>query len=788
MATNFDSFRIDIKDHFGILLIRDLPHAPNTTFSRSISTPDQFILDTFKVELLPDWKNKADLRIVYDRLDYQQQVWIYSDFSGQLLFVGLIIDKPSDMDNKGIAGEDIRWLFTRRFLGHFEFITGTVQSSLEYLSKFWQPIYLDKLDSLTGWNVFAGTWAIIDNKLTATGGGTPDGIADNTIFSDTYNQSPPFRWQFTVSSSGLTETRIMSISCIPDGAGAAFNLDMIHSPGEDGHLFRLSYNGLTETREIFQTDHRAPVDELLTIDIWVLENTIEVWLNGIQIILVDSTHPGLSGLQTVALQGENGQTFEKAIRWEKQEYMSLDLTSTKSAALTDQQFQQDTHQRAFSYYFDSFRLESRPDYLSSPPHQLTVGDFVGEDKSNYIIFERGKNLTNLTAPSTAQRLSTWVDLFGQGQFTNQTLASSCDFDAIGTYGVIQEQINDSRITVPGTARQKADSILETRSSGVVSMTATITETTTTRGRWDAGDIIQIIDKAQSIDRPARVLKIQYIEATLERHVTFDRLPYDRADELSKQADNIADIYRLNKGDTATQTFAITRQTLWIGASDEEIRYINDPSASSGPTITYWQKISGGAGIGAYGNALQFVNIDDSFAILQFYSSGIKIFCRTDSNMAFIRVFIDNVLQATVDQNTGGRVDRVLIYSNTGLDSGFHILKLQRGGPDPNLNLFMNVDAIRLGGWYTDIVIEFRSIDDAVIDWKISNQVTPVKVIIDNVDRTAALGGGGGFLGDQNINALQFLSKPGAHSVEFVNDDHTLEDLYLEAKITVTGLV
>jgi hypothetical protein len=789
MTTNFDVLRIDIKDRLGVLLLRDLPHAPTTSFSRSVSTPEQFILDTFQINLLPDWKNKADLRIIYDILDYQQQVWIYNAFSNQLLFVGLIVDRPSDMNNKGIAGEDIRWLFTKRRLAHFEFIEGTVQTSLEYLSKFWQPVFLDDFPNLSNWVPFLGGWNATQNQLIATVG-TIDGATDNGIYHEYPVDPTPFIWEISLSSASLSETRLVRLSLTTIAGPSELALEISHIPNDDGHLFRLFFNGLTKTTEIFQTDHRAPVDTLLNIQIWVLASTLEIWLNGIQIMLEASIHNIIGGTAyRFLLEAENQQVFEQAFRWTKQEYMTLDLNSTKAASVTEQEFQQDTHQSALDYYFTTFELESRANYLQTgPPHQLEVGDFVGEDKSSYIIFERGKNLSKLMSPSTAQKLATCIDLFGQGQHTNQTLAKAYSIPAINLYGVIEEQVNDSRITVPATARQKSKSILNTRSGGIVSMTATIMEKEETRGRWDVGDIVQVIDKAQSIDRPARVLKVQVTEATPEVQVTFDKLPFSQLSETSKHDDQIADIYRLTKGDTAKEVFQIDNSTLWIDSGDTRFKYENDASAVTAPTFTFWQSAVANAATGAYNNRLDFVNINASFVNLQFFSSGIKIFCRKDSNLASMDITIDGGLVATVSLNSGGRTDRVLVYTNNALVSGFHSLKLQRAGA-ADLNLFMDIDAVRLGGWYTSIVIESRSVDDAMIAWAISNQATPVKVVIDNIDRTVALGGPApGFLGDQEINALQFLSKPGSHSIEFVNDDHTLDDLYLEATITVVGLV
>lgn len=786
---NPDKFTIDIKDIDGNTLIKAIPHdASGTNFSRSLSTPDQFILDTFSVRFLPDWKNKADLRLIYDQLDYRQQVWIYNALTNQLLFVGVIIQRPSDMNGRGIEGQDIRFVFTERRLGHYEIITGTLQTSLEYLSRLWQPVFLDELSSLANWTPFSGDWGITNGKMTATSGGTPDGVADNIIYHEYPVDPLPFRWQVTVSSASLLDNRIVGIGLAEAGMSADFRLDILHTPNEAGHLFTLNYNDLTETLQRFISNHLAPVDTLLTIDIWVLSGSIEIWLNGIQIIIVSSAH-SYAGNYRFFFQAENLQTFEDAVRWTKQEYMALNLNTTKSSSSVDQEFSQDTYQGAFSFFFDTFQLESRADFLTSGIHELEVGDFVGEDKSNYIIFERGQNIKSLSSPSSSQQLATRVDLFGQGQFTNQTLHEAMNFPAIRTYGVIEAQVNDSRITVQDTARQKAKSILATRSSGKVSMTATLVETPATRGRWDAGDIIQVIDLAQAIDRPARVLKVVYNEAAPERQVTFDQLPFDQQANSSKQSDRIDDIYRNNKGDTANVTFLMPRRTLWVDCYLPEFRYTNDPSAVAGPPITKWQSISGGPGIGAYNGTLQFVNINASFVTLTFYSSSIKIFVRTDANMASMNIYLDGGLVASPSLNTGGQVDRVLIYDNGyALTSGLHILKMERTGA-ANLNLFINIDAVRLGGWYRDIFIEGRAVNSATITWVISDQTVNIRVIIDNIDRTEALGGPvPGFQGDQDVDALQFLSKPGAHSVEFVNDDSGIDDLYLEATITAVVLV
>ncbi|MCP4990901.1 MAG: hypothetical protein GY928_34120 [Colwellia sp.] len=665
-----------------------------------------------------------------------------------------------------------------------------MQTSLEYLTDLWQPAFTDNLDTINNWTATSGSWGNVDGKLQAFSG-VVDGTTDNAIYHEYTVESPPFRWRIGLSSASLSEDRLVRISLTTPAGPAEFSLEISHTANVHGHKFKLNYNGLTDSYEIFRTTHIAPEDSFLIIDIWVLENsTIEVWLNGIQQMIQPSSH-SLSGTYRFLLEAENGQQFENAMRWIREEHLSLNLNSIRSGNATDDTFHKDTHQSALSFLYDRFFLESRLNYSTSGLQELEVGDFVGENKSNYIIFERrdGKgNIKQLESPSSSQQLATAINFFGQGQHSNQTVSEAFDFEAMDLYGVIEHRIADSKVTVPSTARQKAESVLEVKSSGVVSMTATLVEKSHTRNRWDVGDIIQVIDESQGVNRPARVIKIQHTEGKPERAVVFDRLPYSKRDEMARQRDQISDIYRLTRGSTAKEVFSIPRQSLWVDCYDKEFRYVNDASAVSVPVITFWQSISGGAGIGAFECTLQFVNINESFVSLSFYSSSIKIFARRDTNMADMQIDIDGSTVATTSLN-GSRQDRFEVYdASYALDSKFHYMKLSRSGVS-DLNLFMNLDAIRLGGWYKRIFIEARAVNAAKIEWAISDQNVYVRVIIDNIDRTAALGGGiSGFQGNQEIDALQFLSQPGNHSIELINDDSGLEDLYLEATITVTGLV
>ena len=505
------------------------------------------------------------------------------------------------------------------------------------------------------------------------------------------------------------------------------------------------------------------------------------------------------------IETEGGTSFNNFIIFEKQPQFTLDLNSAFSGSQIEQEFDKDPFLDALAFFGDRFNLEWCLNYTTTPPTiKIRDAGQLGNDLSQSVIFERGENLITLQIETSGQALSTLISFDGKGQAFSQTLAQAVDFDAWEKYGIIEEIISDGRVSENALAQGKAESYLQTVKDGVQSMNARLLETFKTFGKWGLGDYVWVRDDFQNVNRPARVIKINYTENSPEIEVTFQKLPYSMAKKVGRHGADIRKIFSGGKGDNTDQTFTIERSKLLIDDYNTDWVYVDGAGAGAGPPITTWQSISGGAGLGAFQGTLHYNNLTDSFTQITFFGSGVRIYITRDTNIAIHRIQITDSLtpvDTSINGNNGTRQDKYLLYKIPDgvwavLQSEQHILTISRNEA-ADLNKFINIDAIYLRGWFKQFFIELRAISKAVASWKISNQSVLIQIFIDGVDVTENVGGpAAGFTLDQeNVNLIQFLSQPGLHSIEFVNNswdsvpgDPDVTELTLEATINVSGLI
>ena len=102
--------------------------------------------------------------------------------------------------------------------------------------------------------------------------------------------------------------------------------------------------------------------------------------------------------------------------------------------------------------------------------------------------------------------------------------------------------------------------------------------------------------------------------------------------------------------------------------------VNDTDAG----ITYsgtWTYATGRSSYGDYQSDVHYTTANANYAQYTFVGTGIRFITETYTNAGTVDVYLDNVLQTTVDRNSASRIGQIVIYSNTGLTSGTHTIKV-----------------------------------------------------------------------------------------------------------------
>jgi len=92
-------------------------------------------------------------------------------------------------------------------------------------------------------------------------------------------------------------------------------------------------------------------------------------------------------------------------------------------------------------------------------------------------------------------------------------------------------------------------------------------------------------------------------------------------------------------------------------------------------------------LGDYQNDVHYASTAGSYAQYAFTGTGIEYITETYTDEGNVDVYIDGVLQATVNCNSSTRAAQVVVYSNTGLSAGSHTIKVVK-----NSGTYMLVDA------------------------------------------------------------------------------------------------
>lgn len=772
----------------GTTIAEPLP-AANVRFTRRISLPGQQSLGDFEVELLPARGPGAQHAVIYEQLDYMQRVEIYEDeIVGDPVFSGYIENLPSDLERESISGPEWLGKLGQRRLHHFQELDGDIDDSVKWLLKTWQTDFKDNFNRASigsDWTVYSGSWDINSNRLRTTGGSS--NIIYHTLgLSGT--EEDEFRCQVDLETGSDSATWEREIAVFQGGSNP-WTLTIEHVDASDDFTrLTLAQSASSTSIQRDASEWELPFDEWCTIDIWIHDNgstqTAEVWLNGRQFLVEDSTSIGTGGALALIGVG-SGCLFDNAIIWIREATMAEGTIASTSSTDT-QEFPQDTHLQVLSYLVDILDWEWRTTAKAGAGNdEIDVGAGVGSDVSDDVVFEEGCNLTNLNLAASASKLTTLIRFMGQGQDENQMLAQAIDFDAWDDYGIIEEQINDQRISTNALARTKAENELVKRKDGQASLSATVIESPATIGQWREGDTVWVKATRPDMDQTARVLEVEYVSGSLERRVTFDKFPRSRSGHIGQLMDDMGKVNRGTKGNAGNVVLHFKPESRWVDDFDRRIRYVSGANP--------WESWTGGAATGAYNATLHGSPDNDNYCEFDFEGTGIAVICRKGPNLVnsadsrYMNIYIDGSLEAQVSLYNSSNIDQQEVWSTTSLDSGPHTIKLQRAG-SADLNVFIDIDAFRIYGWVWQFYLEGRAVNSAKLSWKSSNSSAAIKVEIDGTDRTSALGGGSGFTGDQtDIDVHQFISAPGLHTIEFINSSSSYETM-IEASLVCKVLV
>ena len=806
-------YKVKVIKLDGTVITEDLPHQ-DVIFTERLSRPGDQQLGSWSVQLIPARGANAYLAITYTQLDYMQRVEIYENVvTGQPVFSGQIHDLPTSLVGGGtISGQEWLSRLTQRSLRHYEFLGGeagrnitidgqvtvlnNIADQMAYLLKTWQPWAKYNFNgSISGdWSTTAGSWITETlsgyDRLKATSANSTLSLSNPLTGTD--DDSFRFQVDLLSGSEGTTWERNIKLF---DGGTYSWNLQISHVANEEKTLFVLSRGSASTRREFSWWE--APLSEWMTVDLWCYNDTseyaggqtVEVWLNGRQVMALESENRGFAGsfaLNTV----QTGAYFDNAILW----YLSPEMQGTigSTAVTDDTEYPGDKYLQALSALCDLVDWEWRTTARAGAGQdQIEIDETVGDDVSGTIRFEEGDNIISLSLTPTSQNLITHLKFKGQGQDQNQRLAEAFDFNAWDTYGIIEEDLSDGRISTNVLARKKCENELVRRKDGRASLAGSILETVTTNGLWRVGDTVWIKTTEPDLNRTARVVEVEYQTNSPIRRVTFDSFPRSRSGNIGVLMDDVGKINRGTKGNAAKSPMTYEFDSWWMDDADSAIQYNNiDPSLNAyplpdgTPPINWFSLFDPELLKNCWGMSLRFTSGLGNYVRFGMWGSGFALISRTGPNLvdgadASMRVVIDEGTaqeqEFFVSENSAINTDKVKVFEVSSLAGGYHDVKLERAGED-NHNIYMALDAIQLRSMYWPVFIEGRAVNRAVLSWEHSKdnivtvgQRSIVHLKINGVDVTNELGGPwyGSVTGTNKLNVFPYLSTPGQHSIELV---------------------
>lgn len=792
----------------GSIIADPLP-ALNINFNEVLSLPANRRIASFSIDLIPPRGANSHYIHIYKQLDYMQRVEIYEEETvGIPVFTGFIIDQSTDLNQWGISGQETLGKLAQRRTGHYQtypFI-GLVIDMLLWILDTWQYLFFDDFTgTLASWTQVAGTWSVVSEQMITTGGGPDWQITTPLGLSTSQDNEFKVRVEFITEQQAVDWIQIFTIF---ESGTHSWTLTLSHIATEDKTNFLLTQSGASDfTRDA--GEYQLPFDLISSVEFYIYDSgasnqICEVWLNGRQFMLSNSTDRGLGGNLLIQID-QTGAIFDNVIIFYRDPLMlqgTIDTSPTQTINEGIYEPPQDTYIDVLTFVTDQLNFEWRTNPNISGSDSLDVAESVGSDISQILQFEEGVNLTNLNLSASGNKITTWFRFAGQGNDVNMALAEIFDKSAIDTFGFIENQLSNQRISTVELARQVASNTLAKVKDGNASLTANV-YINPTMPIFRVGDEVWIKSVVPDLNQKVKIVEIGHTSGTDEKNITFSDFPRSRSGKIG-QLDNDVGIINRGKSTSAAQVILQFKPgSRFIDCNDSRFIYSDSGSGSIIPP-TAWIYTTKSLNpnndpvpnFAPWNGTMNFGSESTLGVSINLTTTACRLVYHGNGNVRQCQVVIDGANANIHDMHSGSPTfAQNFIIDFTGIDPGLHVFTFQKEASIAGqVSKFISIEGMILDSFlWSDLFLEGRAINEAFLNFTLADTVSTnrpgVQIIINGVDRTVILGGpASGFVSNPTarLDVSQYISAPGLHQIDFkLNDPVTSTTLTIDQIVEAT---
>lgn len=773
----------------GSIIADPLP-ASNITFNEVLSFPANRRLASFSVDLIPPRGANSHYIHVYKQLDYMQRVELYEEeTTGTPVFSGYIIDQATDLNAWSIGGQEWLGKLGQRRTGHYQPypFTGLVTDMLLWILDTWRYLFFDDFTgTLSSWTQVSGTWSISSEQMITTGGGPTWQITTPLSLSSSQDDEFKVRIEFESEPKADTWTQIFTIF---QSGTFPWLLTISHTATEDKTNFLLTQSGASDfTRDA--GEYESPYEVISSVEFYIYDTaggnqTCEVWLNGRQFMLSDSTNRGLGGNFLIQTD-QSGAIFDNAIIFYRNPFIQqgiIDTSPTQTLGVGIYEPPQDTYLDVMQFLVNLLNFEWRTTAgIGIGGDSLDAAVEVGSDLSGIVRFEEGVNLTNLNLTPSGNKITTWFRFAGQGNDVNMALAEIYDKSAIDTFGIIENQLSNQRVSTVNLARQVASNELVKVKDGDAALTANV-YVNPTMPEFRVGDTVWVKSTVPDFDQSVKVIQIDHVSGSDVKAITFESFARSRTGKIG-QLDNDVGIINRGKSLNAAQVILQFKPgSRFIDCNDSRFIYIDSGSGSVIPP-TAWIYMTKGLdplldpfpGFAPWNGTMNFESEANATVSVSLATTACRLVYHGNTNVRECQVIIDGANANVHDMWTSSPTNaQNFTVDFTSVDPGLHIFTFTKEASIASQSgKFISIEGMILDSqlWH-DIFLEGRAINEAFLSFTLSDSVSTnapsIEIHINGIDRTVALGGP--FTTNQTrLNVSQYISAPGLHQIDFKFND------------------
>lgn len=774
-------------------IIADPLSTSNISFNEVLSLVGNRRLASFSIDLIPPRGANSHYIHVYKQLDYMQRVEIYEEETvGTPVFTGFIIDMSSDLNAWSISGQEWLGKMIQRRTAHYQPypFTGLVIDMLLWILDTWQYLFFDDFTGiLAAWTQTLGTWDITNEQMITTGAGGP-----NWQITTPLNLSTSQDDEFKVRVEFVTEEQSISwftAFIIFENGTYPWTLVILHTANEDKTNFLLTQSGADDfTRDA--GEYELPFDVISSVEFYIYDGgsgqVCEVWLNGRQFMLADSTDVGFGG-DLVIGTNQVGALFDNVIIFYRDPLFlqgSIDTSPTQTIDEGLYEPPQDTYLDVLQFVTDQLNFEWRTNPRANAGNdRLDAAESVGDDISQILRFEEGVNLTDLNLSSAGNKITTWFRFAGQGNDVNMALAEIYDKSAIDTFGFIENQLSNQRISTVELARQVASNELAKVKDGNAALTANV-YVNPTMSEFRVGDEVWIRSVVPDLNQKVKIVEIGHTSGSDVKAITFSDFPRSRTGKIG-QLDNDVGIINRGKTTSAAQTILQFKPGgRFVDCNDSKFIYVDSGSGSIVPP-TAWIYTTKGLdpandptpNFAPWNGTMNFESEANATVSISLATTACKLVYHGNANVRECQAKIDGANANVHDMwSSGPTFAQTFAIDFSGVDPGLHLFTFEKEASIASqISKFISIEGMILDSYlWHDIFLEGRAINEAHLSFTLSDTVSvnipAIQIIINGINRTIALGGPvNGFVSNQTrLNVSQYISAPGLHQINFLLND------------------